>query len=1040
MNVNKFRPAALAALGLIAAIPGVTSVVAQEIAATSAQSLVTPVPALTAAAQLTPLSGTTPAADLTRAAQMYADRNYVGAVDQLNSLLGSRTSTLAPADLETARLYLALATLGITGQRQQGESLVRDFLSRYPASAHRTRALMALAGAQFDDARYAEALRTYRALDSVTLDAATRDARDYYMAYCLLKVAEYDRAATIYDRLGRTGAYAPAARFYRAYIEYCRKDYDNALRLFDDVNTAQAPGDMTDYYRAQIHYMRRNWDKAYSTATALTSSHRQATGADAHYLTEARRIAGEAAYNLNRPDKAMPLLDGYVREAGDSALPSARYALGVCLYDRGESVKAMEQFSAVATQDNAMGQSASLYMGHCYLRLDNYDAATMSFERAMRLDFDSDITETAFYNYAVARSRGGRVPFGSSVSVFEDFLTRFPDSRYDTEVRSYLAYGYMADENYAAALRSIERISDKTPDLRRAHQQILYNLGARRLTAGDLTAAAQHLSDAATMTGSGTDAATALQATLWLADCRYRQASYADAARLYGQFIDRARRDTPNVTAARYGLGYALFDNHRYAEAADAFRRYIAEAAATAPATTVADAECRLGDIAFHGSDFATAGRHYAAAMQRDPAGGDYPLYQQAIILGYHSDYKGKIDKLNELLTRYPNSARIPSALLEMAESYRLAGDAATALTTYDRLITSYSGMPQGRKGMLLAAQLRLNRDERDAAVGLYKSLIRDYPTSSEARTAADALKDICAADGNLDSYVEFIRSVPNGPGIEPDEIDRLTYEAAERHYLATGDISRMSRYLEQLPGGVHRAGALLYEARAALKAGDDDTALNRATAVAVGFADSPEAPEALLIKGTVEARRGLDEDAMNTLETLAAKAPDAATLDAARVAIMRAALRLNRLDRVVDAATQLEGSSNLTPADRLEVDYTHALALCRLGRYDAAATLWERAAADTDELYGAMSACRLGQMYLDNKRLDDAMRVANALVDSNTPHEYWLARGFILLSDVLRARGKTFEADEYLRSLRDNYPGTEADIFADIDRRLGSK
>lgn len=41
------------------------------------------------------------------------------------------------------------------------------------------------------------------------------------------------------------------------------------------------------------------------------------------------------------------------------------------------------------------------------------------------------------------------------------------------------------------------------------------------------------------------------------------------------------------------------------------------------------------------------------------------------------------------------------------------------------------------------------------------------------------------------------------------------------------------------------------------------------------------------------------------------------------------------------------------------------------------------------------------------------------------------------MLSDALRAQGNGFEADEYLRSLKSNYPGTEAEIFDMIDSRL---
>jgi len=41
------------------------------------------------------------------------------------------------------------------------------------------------------------------------------------------------------------------------------------------------------------------------------------------------------------------------------------------------------------------------------------------------------------------------------------------------------------------------------------------------------------------------------------------------------------------------------------------------------------------------------------------------------------------------------------------------------------------------------------------------------------------------------------------------------------------------------------------------------------------------------------------------------------------------------------------------------------------------------------------------------------------------------------VLSDILRAQGNDFEADAYLKSLKSNYPGEEADIFTMIDERL---
>lgn len=116
------------------------------------------------------------------------------------------------------------------------------------------------------------------------------------------------------------------------------------------------------------------------------------------------------------------------------------------------------------------------------------------------------------------------------------------------------------------------------------------------------------------------------------------------------------------------------------------------------------------------------------------------------------------------------------------------------------------------------------------------------------------------------------------------------------------------------------------------------------------------------------------------------------------------------------------------------------AMANDRLGNHDKAYADWEELATNLTDVNGAKSAYYMGQSLLDRGKTDRALVIAESLTSSDTPHSYWLARGFILYSDILRKQGKTFEADEYLKSLRSNYPGAEADIFQMIDSRLKTR
>ena len=274
--------------------------------------------------------------------------------------------------------------------------------------------------------------------------------------------------------------------------------------------------------------------------------------------------------------------------------PSALYILGVDDYEHGLYRQAIDRLTPVTSQDNAMAQSACLHIGQSYLKLDNNNAATLALEKAARMAHDRNVQEAAFYNLAVARMQGGRVPFGSSVALFEEFLTRYPESAFVPEVAGYLVTGYMTDNNYAAALAALDKVKNPGRDVLAARQKVLYSLGARELQGGDARQAMKHLQEAASMTGY--DRTVAAEATLWTGECQYKLGDYAGAVKSYNSYLRQTDGDGRNRAMAYYDLGYARFARKEFNDARADFGRFIAQTSRDTDRHLLADAYNRMAD------------------------------------------------------------------------------------------------------------------------------------------------------------------------------------------------------------------------------------------------------------------------------------------------------------------------------------------------------------------------------------------------------------------------------------------------------------
>jgi len=965
----------------------------------------------------------------TRGFAMFDSFNDLGAAEAMRNAVAS-SSLLTPAD--RAELERIATMAAVLDNGDDAVNAAKAWLDANLASPHRADMALLLANLMLERGETAYAMNAYEAIDIDALSPALRTNFIYHEALTRLRLADYDSANDGFNssELLADAEYSNAARFYMGYIRYVKRDYRSAVELFDKVNRATRPGMLADYYCAQIAYLDGRYDEALRLARPLLSN----SNVPVAYTAETNRIIGEALYQKGDNADAIPYLKKYVSAVETPEL-STCYILGLAQYADGDYNGAILSLTPVSAQNSAMGQSAFLYIGQAMLKInEDTNGAIMAFNRAINMDYDPAVTEVAYYNYAVAKSRGANMPFTSSVKTFENFLARFPESRFADDVAVYIVNGYVNDDNYEAALASINRVKHPSSTLLGAKQKVLYTMGSRKLAAGMAADAVGILRQAEEL--SHYDSAIATETKLALGEALYFDGEYDEAANYLLDYVSAVPSSNPNRAVALYDLGYTRMAQKEWSKAATNFERVVAAPGDLRPAA-VADVQSRLGDARYYQRDWRGAAKAYDAAYNTDPASGDYPLSRKAVMLGYAHDYSGKLATTIDFEKRFPTSALMPDVLMEKAEAYVQLGKADDADDVYRDVIDRYPSTTQGRRASLFLASDLAVAGNVDDAIETYQQLIARAATSDEARQAVEAVKRLHADRGTLGQYNEFIADIDGAPEMNDVEAETLAWNAAQRAFLTNENTSLLEQYVDSYPRGKFTAQALSYLLDNADDGLDYDSAYKYATRLVKEFPDNAAVENALIVKADIDYNMGRGMDALHAWEILETKASTADNKNIARMGIMRVARDLGDGDRLLAAAEAVLATSTPGSEEKTEAAFSRALARSLKGDTDAAVAEWTELSAAADDLYGAKSAVYAAEALNAAGKYKEAASLSEKFVNTGTPHTYWLGRAFIALSDAYDGLDRKFEAREYLKALKDNYPGDETDIFQMIEDRL---
>lgn len=926
-----------------------------------------------------------------------------------------------------AEYYIAVCAIRL--YNDDAEYHVIKFINEYPESSLINKLILEMGFHYFDREKYDDAVEWLEQMDKTGL--TRKDFAEYYfkLGYGYFMEEELEKARlALFQMKDMESKFASPAIYYYAHINYQQKNYETALKGFLRLTNDEDFGSIVPYYITQIYYMQKKYDEVISYAIPLMEQ------VIPKRKAEVARIIGESYYRKNQYKEAIPYLETYTDEVTSTSADD-KYQLAYCYYQTGNLAKAVGLFEKISNGNSAVSQSALYHLGDIYLKLDEKDKARIAFSGAANLDFDQTIKEDALFNFAKLTYEISYSPFNEAIRAFNKYLRLYPESEKTDQVYNYLVMAYLNAKNYRLALISIEKISNKDENIRKAYQQIafyraleLYNNLQFQESIDLLNKSLDYARFNKTLNA---------RAYYWKGEAFYRLDQYDEAIENYDKFLLLTGAfQLDEYKLAHYNMGYAFFKKKQYDDALSWFRKYIN--VQDKSTNTIADANNRIGDCYFIRANYWQAINYYDEAIRLNTYDVDYALFQKGFSLGLVSRPKKKINTLTTLLEKYAGSAYADDALYEIGRSYVTLQNYQTAINYYSRLIEEFPNSSYKKKTLVQLGLIHYNLDQNEKALEYYKQVVENFPGTNESKDALFGIKNIYLDMNNVDAYFAYAESLGGEVDVSVAEQDSLTYKAAENIYM-TGDCSqareRLNSYLNKFPNGAFVLNAHFYLGDCSYSSENYAEALESFRYV-INQPKNMFTEQALLGAARINFANEKYRDALTNYQELEEVAEIKNNVLEARIGMMRANYLLGNFDATIEAANKLLLTEKISSEMEREARYKIAKSYLVLGKMEDALDEFRQVAAEVTSKEGAEAKYRVIDILYKKGEYKKAEDQIFEFIDLNTPHQYWMAKSFLVLADIYISQEDYFQAGHTLQSIIDFYENPDDGIIEEARRK----
>jgi TolA-binding protein len=707
------------------------------------------------------------------------------------------------------------------------------------------------------------------------------------------------------------------------------------------------------------------------------------------------------------------------------------YQMGYAYNKTGNYTKAAEELKKLIGNNDVYTQNGSYLLGGIFLKQEDKQGARNAFFVASKLSFDPQLQEDGLYEYA---KLSYELDFNKqAIDATRLYLKNYPQSRTE-EMKILLGEELLNSRNYKEAVDLLEPIPNKNLSARTAYQKVTYYRG---LEFYNERAFENAIGIFLRSLKYPVDPKIKVLTVYWMAEAMYEVRKYGESVDNFDKFLSMPQaRETNVYNYANYALAYAAFGGEKYNKAATYFERFID--GDEKDQNTVNDAITRIGDSYFVLKSYGKALEYYNKIIAEHIHGEDYALFQRGMIQGLQGDLDTKISTMNDVLSQFPNSDYADDADFEIAYTYYLKNDGATAKTALQAMIQKYPRSSYIPRALVTIGLIDYNNNNDDLAIESFKQVVKEYPSTDEAKHALKQIEKIYTDKGDAQTFITYAATTPIANYTTAQQ-ENIMYTAANNLYLRgdwQGTVSAVNAYFDKFPTKpIYDKQARFIRAQGLVKLNKPDEAVMDYNVILNDWT-STYTEQSLISMAKLYMDQKKYNDAVVFLKKLEINSEYKADYNFAINNLLFCYTQMKSPDDALNYVKLVRANEKSSQEDKFKTGLYAGLAYLQKSDTTSAVNEFDYTISNTKTIAAAEAKYNVANIQYLKHQYKSSQKTCFDLAKELPNYDYWVAKTFILLADDYIKLKDDFQAKATLQSVIDNYKGDD-DILPTAHQKL---